>query len=376
LGDKTTGNAGDIMIQASNLELRDGGVITSRSTSTPTTGPEAGGNINLIADRVTFSGDSLISAESTRSRKAGNISILARDTFQSDNSSVTTATLRDGAGGDITIASGQVQLSYGAVISAKSSGKGDAGRVRITATDRFLSGNSTVTTEAEQADGGNIELMAGSLLVLLSSQVTATVRSGVGKGGNITIDPRFVILDGSQIRADAFGGPGGNVRLVADVFLPSPDSVVSASSTLGIQGTVDIRAPVTSLSGAVAPLTQTFMNVARLLPMRCAARLGGDNVSSLVVGGREGLPLDPSAPLPSPLVLNTRLAADAAMTGELPWQPSTNRFALLTTDDKILPRMGLLHANSLYQTASDPGCSKLLGEKKADLKTSKSNGLD
>jgi hypothetical protein len=113
------------MIQASNLELRDGGAIASRSTSTRTTGPEAGGNIDLIADRVTFSGDSLISAESTRSRKAGNISILARDTFQSDNSSVTTATLRDGAGGDITITSSQVQLSHGAVISAKSAGKGD-----------------------------------------------------------------------------------------------------------------------------------------------------------------------------------------------------------------------------------------------------------
>lgn len=80
--------------------------------------------------------------------------------------------------------------------------------------------------------------------------------------------------------------------------------------------------------------------------------------------------------MPSSLTLDERLAPDAAMAGKLPWQPSTNRLALLTTDDKILPRMRLLHANNLYQTASDPWYSKLLGEKNADLKASRSNGLD
>jgi hypothetical protein len=299
-------------------------VITSRSTSTRTTGPEAGGIIDLIADRVTFSGNSLISAERSRSRKGGNISILARDTFQSANSSVTTATLRDGAGGDITITSGQVQLSHGAVISAKSPGKGDAGRVRITATDSFLSGNSTVTTEAEQADGGNIELMAGPLLVPLSSQLTATVRSGVGKGGNITIDQRFVILDSSQIRADAFRRPGGNVRIVSDVLLRDPASVVSASSALGIQGTVDIRAPVTSLSEAVAPLPQAFVSAAALLPARCAARLSGGRYSSLVVGGSDGLPLDPSGVLPSPLTLDESVGDPAVDECLINRSPSPN----------------------------------------------------
>jgi hypothetical protein len=42
---------------------------------------------------------------------------------------------------------------------------------------------------------------------------------GAGQWGNITIAPRCVILDRSQIRADAFGGPGGNVRIAAEVFL-------------------------------------------------------------------------------------------------------------------------------------------------------------
>ena len=75
------------------------------------------------------------------------------------------------------------------------------------------------------------------------------------------------------MRADAFGGPGGNVRLVAEVFLADPASQVSASSALGINGVVDIQAPVTSISGAVAPLPQEFAPIAELLRDRCAERL-------------------------------------------------------------------------------------------------------
>jgi hypothetical protein len=101
---------------------------------------------------------------------------------------------------------------------------------------------------------------------------------------------------------------------------------------------VDIRAPVTSGSGALAPLPLVFVNVAALLPARCAAYLSGGKASSLVVGGREGLPLDPSGVLPSPLVLDDQLAPDQAVTG-VPRRPQSSRFALLALDEKVLPRM-------------------------------------
>jgi large exoprotein involved in heme utilization and adhesion len=159
-----------------------------------------------------------------------------------------------------------------------------------------------VTTEAETADGGNITLIAGSRVELRDSQITATVKSGVGKGGNITFDPQFIVLQRSQVRADALGGPGGNVLLVADVFLADPASQVSASSALGINGVVNIQAPVTSISGAVAPLPQEFASIAELLRDRCAGRLREGRVSRLVLGGRDGVPSEPGSLLPSPLI--------------------------------------------------------------------------
>jgi hypothetical protein len=134
-------------------------------------------------------------------------------------------------------------------------------------------------------------------------------------------------------------GRGGAIGIGAQVFLADPTSVVSASSELGISGTVAIQAPVTSLSGTLAPLPQTFVNVAALLPARCAARWSGGKASSLVLGRRDGLPLEPSGVLPSPLVLEERLIADPAIIMEpYPPQPPA-KFALLAGQEKALPRL-------------------------------------
>jgi hypothetical protein len=220
------------------------------------------------------------------------------------------------------------------MLSATSAGRGNAGRLRLLATERFQSDRSVLTTEAIQADGGNIQLMAGSLVQLIDSQLTATSRSGVGQEGNIVLNAPFVVLDRSQIRTQAFGGPGGNIRIGAEVFLASPESVVSASSTL------ELSAAVTNLTGTLAPLPQTFVNVAALLPARCAARFSGGQASSLVLSGRARLPADPSGVLPSPLLLEARLAADPALMGAPPPQPSAGKFALLAAYEKGLTRLG------------------------------------
>jgi large exoprotein involved in heme utilization and adhesion len=137
---------------------------------------------------------------------------------------------------------------------------------------------------------------------LRASQVTATVGGGPDTtGGNIRIDPEFVILEDSQIVANAFAGQGGTIQVTTDVLLADPVSRVDASSALGIDGTVDIRAPVTNVSGTVAPLPQTFGRQIELLRGLCAQRLRGGERSSFVLARRDGIPLEPGTLLPSPL---------------------------------------------------------------------------
>jgi large exoprotein involved in heme utilization and adhesion len=143
---------------------------------------------------------------------------------------------------------------------------------------------------------------ASSLVRLQNSQITATVRGGAGDGGNVTIDPEFILVQESQISANAVEGNGGRIDLTASkALLVDPSSAVTASSTRGLTGQVNIQAPVTNLSGAVAPLPQAFAQAAELLRDRCGERLRGGTVSRFVLGGRDGVPLEPGSLLLSPL---------------------------------------------------------------------------
>ncbi|MGH7306600.1 MAG: hypothetical protein ACRELZ_25240, partial [Candidatus Rokuibacteriota bacterium] len=298
LGDTATGRAGSIRVAAPDIRLSDEGVISSKTST-----PGAGGAVELVADRISLMGGAQVTGRSEGSSaggKAGDVSITARDLFQVDASAVTTAA-DQGQGGTITVSAQRVELSNGALVSATSDGPGDAGSVTIAAGRTFRSRNSVLTTDALLADGGDIRVSATTVIHLVDSRITTSVRSGAGKGGNITIDPDFVILNNSQIRADAFGGPGGNVQIIANVLLTS-GSIVSASSALGVPGTIDVQASITDLSGNVSQLPQSALQAAALLRASCAARLAGGKLSSLVVSGRDGVPADPGGMLPSPVV--------------------------------------------------------------------------
>ena len=140
--------------------------------------------------------------------------------------------------------------------------------------------------------------MAPNVIRLNNSQITTSVESGTGGGGNIFIDPQFVILNGSSITANAFGGPGGNVTIIADNFVADPSSVVQASSALSTPGSVEIRSPENNLASDLAQLPKELVDASRLMQSACSARRAGVP-SSFTVAGRGGVPVDPDGYLPS-----------------------------------------------------------------------------
>jgi hypothetical protein len=230
---------------------------------------------------------------------AGKVNITTDVIKISGNESgLFTNAFRDGAGGNITVDATVIEMTDGASIAAQGRGLGGSGNVTLAARDSIVLNNSSVSTEAIQTDGWNIIVQAGRMVHLVNSEMTARVKSGTGSGGNITIDPQFVIVDHSRIIADAFGGNGGNITMSAGVFLASPDSIMDASSALGISGTVSIQSPVTNLSGTLAPLPQGFLQAAALLQAHCAARMAG-KFSSFIIAGRDAIPPEPGGFLPS-----------------------------------------------------------------------------
>ena len=187
--------------------------------------------------------------------------------------------------------------------------------------------NSTVTTEALQSSGGVIKITTNpnGTVQLTDSIISASVNDGIGGGGSVNIDPQFVILQNSQILANAVSGPGGNISITTNLLLPdSSASHITASSQFGQQGTVTIQSPISPASGKIVPLGQKPLLPTSLLSQRCAGLAGGI-ISSFTVAGRDSLPAEPGGWLPSPLALSmtesgdgTVREADSVMEDETP----------------------------------------------------------
>jgi large exoprotein involved in heme utilization and adhesion len=141
------------------------------------------------------------------------------------------------------------------------------------------------------------------------------VESDIGAGGNITLGTvghpiGFVVLKDGGIHANAFGGPGGNINIFANVLLSSTPilTAITASSALSTSGTISVNAVATDVTSSLPELRTDTREAAALLRASCAARLAEGKTSSLVVAGREGVPLEPGGLMPSALMEPRRVA--------------------------------------------------------------------
>ena len=261
-----------------------GGDITIR---TPYLNIDAQGAI--FADTLgddTRDGNTLVSGD------AGNILLEADRLALKNGGAVQAGSQCAGRGGNITMDVKRLSVHNGASVSSQSTASGDAGSITVHAQDRVEMENGAITTQALNADGGNIAIHSGYWLYMIDSSVTAAVAGGKGDGGNIHISkPKFVILNDSDILADAYGGRGGNIDINADYFVSSADSRINASSQLGIDGRVNVDALDADVGGSITMLPETFSDTP-LLIKRCEI-FKRNQASSLIISGQDGWPQTP-----------------------------------------------------------------------------------
>lgn len=293
----SAGNAGTITITAGELVIEGG--VPGRQVSAITSSADAGATGTVGTVQVTA--DSLIISE-------GEISITANQTLPKNR-------LGSGPAGRIRVDAGEIRLDGGARITAASSGNVPASAIDIRANDMLhMAGGSAITTSSKQANGGPISI-DGRLLVVEDSLITTSVEGAAGNGGNITLAPKFLVLNGGFIQANtaAPGARGGDILVDTQALIASGGEVqvgsaerqtfqrgsglnlIQAAAPGGEQGTIAITAPDLDISGALANLSTTFIELARLSSDPCAA-ITGQAASSLVQGGRGGIPPGPEEP--------------------------------------------------------------------------------
>ncbi|MBW4504691.1 MAG: filamentous hemagglutinin N-terminal domain-containing protein [Scytonema hyalinum WJT4-NPBG1] len=246
-----TGNAGNININASKVEV-NGGQIRTR-----TLGNGNAGNINIkageilidnppyetnFANRTNPSNDkpaidaSGYSNNFTFGRgRSGNVSLEATNGSitligrgeQNENKVISTYSTNfgQGAGNVSVIANGSISLDNAYITASSFSPINGGGEILLRGDEAVsLANNSSlVSTSFVRGNSGNITLKSSGPISVQSSLVstnigsTANFVSPQGNAGNINISGRSVsITDGSQVRSEsALGGNSGSIEINA-----------------------------------------------------------------------------------------------------------------------------------------------------------------
>lgn len=329
------GSSGDVVVNARNLEVLNGGQILTNTRSTGNAG-----QIQLnVADTVTLSGADPAFAE----RRASVRQRLEQSNPQGDRlndvivnegsaSGLFASTDRrrenGGSGGRITVNTTNLNLADGATIAAQSRGSGTAGTLTLNATGRLNAIDSAIATSANQSSGGDISINStadSGIVVLRNSDITTNSQ---GNGGNIDVRGVGTVAFGdSDILAGSSKSDGGNIRLgsyfgAGQTRLPTdapfsadgqPDVSAEGNRTDGTVSTTD----TSFIQNSLNELPDTAINTDRLLANSCIVR--DRTQGRFTITGSGGLPESPDNDVASPYPTGTVQNVPEASSSR-PWQ--------------------------------------------------------
>lgn len=321
-GTRGNGAGGRLLIDASeSVELKGTGPDLPSLLTTSTTSTGAAGDLVINTKRLIMRDGARVEVVTLDQAQGGNLTINASEfvelvgagVFDDGTQSVSAASAASGVegllfqptgdSGGLEINTGQLVIRDGAEVAVNSLGSGGAGDLRITSRSISLDAQGQLTAAAASGNGGNIQLqVADSLQLRQGSQISARA-GGIGDGGNIGINSRFLIAaEESNITASALQGQGGNIQIAAQGLFLSPNSMITASSELGIDGVVQINTPEVDPKSSLVELPVEVLDVTTLVSRECG---GSGNIAAgeFIVTGRGGLPLGPDGLLSSGALL-------------------------------------------------------------------------
>ena len=215
----SVGHGGLVTIHADQIDLNQGSIRSS------TLGSGNAGNIVIDASVVRMLDNTTISASSNSSETvhAGVITIKA-DQLAMDNSAITSDTNNKGNAGDVSVMANTISV-HGGRISSDSFSDGHAGQVKVAGQTIALSGSATISSNAE---------------------FDFDLKGTLGNGGGVIVEAAVLTLDNAKISARTLGnGDAGSVQVTATSIKMTNDASISASAFaegMGDGGTLIVKA--------------------------------------------------------------------------------------------------------------------------------------
>jgi filamentous hemagglutinin family protein len=264
----STGRAGDIRVDADQINLIGTNPIILSSSTIASTTFRAGnaGNVLIDTSRLSLQGGGVIAAGTFAQGSSGDVTINASEAVSMDGrgagsltySSIdSSAVIREpefraalglppsptGDSGSVTINTPSLHITNGARVTVQNDGPGSAGNLRINANRIDLSNQGSITASTVSSNGGNINLQVDNLLRLQSNSNISASAAGQGNGGRITVAARRLDLEQSQIGTQAVGsGNAGNLQIRVDELNLNRGQIAVASQGSGNAGQLTVNA--------------------------------------------------------------------------------------------------------------------------------------
>ena len=270
------GNAGQVIIHATDTLSLDGSFISSRveknavgnsggidittgmlslvnqaglSATTQGTG-NAGQIILRASDRISMTDGSFVNSRVALEGdgNSGDIIISAETLSLTNKASLSTNVDYNGKGnaGNIDISTQSLSVSNQASLNASLGGVGNGGRVIIRATDSISLDGGFVSSKVEEnavGNAGGIDMTTGRLSLVNQAGLSATTQ-GKGDAGQVILraSDRISMTDGSFVNsrvAPNGQGNAGNINVVADSIRLDNGATINAN-TQGGQGNINL----------------------------------------------------------------------------------------------------------------------------------------
>ncbi|OYD95261.1 filamentous hemagglutinin [Nostoc sp. 'Peltigera membranacea cyanobiont' 210A] len=353
------GRAGNIDIRATDVSVSDLAIdantrtLSGISVSIGEKASGQGGNINLQADRLSVFNGGQITSSSLGQGSAGSVNLRVNDIDVQGisqalpdgrilPSTITASSANAFTAGSVNITADSLRVRDGAEITVSNSGTGDAGNLNINARNIFLDNGASLRAEANGGSRGNIRLQASDFLLLRHGSNIITNARGASTGGNIDISAGSIVAipqENSDISANAVLGQGGNIQITTQgifglKFRPqlTPESDITASSQFGVSGTVQVNTIGIDPNSGLVELPVNVTDPSQQIATGCA----GSEGSRFVATGRGGVPQNPLQQVTSNVYDGLRLRTWSDIRNLTAYRKTGEVIAQIPTKEAVL----------------------------------------
>ncbi|MTJ08941.1 filamentous hemagglutinin N-terminal domain-containing protein [Anabaena sp. UHCC 0204] len=284
------GDAGDIKVNAQQIELKNDGRIISVVRDNV---DGNSGNIEINSRTLAVTDNARISVSNLGKGNAGNVIINVSDLVFLEGKGRISSSVRNtatGKGGNINIDTNFLTADKG-TIEAQNQGQGDGGKIAIKTNNLLLRRQSKITATAGSIDnpgnGGSITIDAkdGFVVAVPSEDSDIIANAFGGKGGTIVITANRILGFQNQENLSSEQLMKLDKNGISDI---------SASSDVGENGEVSLNTLSIDPTQGLVTLPTNLVDTSRLIAQACGSNSNvAQGKSEFVITGRGGLPPSP-----------------------------------------------------------------------------------